>query len=104
MPSCPIPASQCPALPETPFASQEVLNGGGRSYGTVVRFECEPGYYRTGLPVIHCMSNGSWSGDVPTCSRIQCHEYPEVRFSCLLLIGKGKKGKTHQAVTSVQFK
>nr|XP_027224933.1 uncharacterized protein LOC113817130 isoform X1 [Penaeus vannamei] len=71
-------ASQCPALPETPFASQEVLNGGGRSYGTVVRFECEPGYYRTGLPVIHCMSNGSWSGDVPTCSRIQCHEYPEI--------------------------
>ncbi|XP_042883171.1 sushi, von Willebrand factor type A, EGF and pentraxin domain-containing protein 1-like isoform X2 [Penaeus japonicus] len=71
-------ASQCPALPETPYARQEVLNGGGRSYGTVVRFECEPGYYRTGLPVIHCMSNGSWSGDVPTCSRIQCHEYPEI--------------------------
>ncbi|XP_063614589.1 sushi, von Willebrand factor type A, EGF and pentraxin domain-containing protein 1-like isoform X2 [Penaeus indicus] len=71
-------ASQCPVLPETPFARQEVLNGGGRSYGTVVRFECEPGYYRTGLPVIHCMSNGSWSGDVPMCSKIQCHEYPEI--------------------------
>ncbi|KAK7079934.1 Calcium ion binding, partial [Halocaridina rubra] len=71
-------ASQCPPLPETPFSIQEVLNGGGRSYGTVVRFECEPGYYRTGLPVIHCMSNGSWSGEVPSCSKIRCHEYPEV--------------------------
>lgn len=45
----------------------------------MVRFECEPGYYRTGLPVIHCMSNGSWSGAVPTCSRIRCFEFPEVR-------------------------
>ncbi|XP_064091137.1 sushi, von Willebrand factor type A, EGF and pentraxin domain-containing protein 1-like isoform X2 [Macrobrachium nipponense] len=71
-------ASQCPPLPETPFAAQTVLNGGGRSYGTVVRFECEPGYFRTGLPVIHCMSNGSWSGDVATCSRIRCYDYPEV--------------------------
>ncbi|XP_071520140.1 uncharacterized protein uif isoform X2 [Panulirus ornatus] len=76
LPEC--SASQCPALPETPYAKQQVLNGGGRSYGTVVRFECESGYYRTGLPVIHCMSNGSWSGDVPVCSRVQCHEYPEI--------------------------
>lgn len=73
------PASQCPPLPETPHAEADILNGGGRSYGTVVRFECEPGYYRTGLPVIHCMSNGSWSGAVPTCSRIRCFEFPEVR-------------------------
>ncbi|XP_045614794.2 uncharacterized protein uif isoform X1 [Procambarus clarkii] len=71
-------ASQCPALPETPHANQTVLNGGGRSYGTVVRFQCEAGYYRTGLPVIHCMSNGSWSGDVPTCSRIKCYDYPKI--------------------------
>ncbi|KAK3869849.1 hypothetical protein Pcinc_024872 [Petrolisthes cinctipes] len=76
MPEC--LASQCPALPETPHAEQRILNGGGRSYGTVVRFECEPGYFRTGLPVIHCMSDGSWSGAVPTCSRIQCYEFPEV--------------------------
>ncbi|XP_045124302.1 sushi, von Willebrand factor type A, EGF and pentraxin domain-containing protein 1-like isoform X1 [Portunus trituberculatus] len=71
-------ASQCPPLPETPHAETDILNGGGRSYGTVVRFECEPGYFRTGLPVIHCMTNGSWSGEVPTCSRIRCHQFPEI--------------------------
>lgn len=33
-----------------------------------MRYECEPGYIRSGHPVILCMSNGTWSGDVPTCS------------------------------------
>lgn len=62
-------ASQCPPLPETPHANQTILNGGGRTYGTIVRIECEPGYIRTGHPVLLCMSNGSWSQNVPTCSR-----------------------------------
>ena len=62
-------ASQCPPLPEAPHANMTILNGGGRSYGTIVRFECEPGYVRSGHPVILCMSNGTWSDDVPVCSR-----------------------------------
>ena len=62
-------ASQCAPLPEAPNANITILNGGGRSYGTIVRFECEPGYVRSGHPVILCMSNGTWSDDVPTCSR-----------------------------------
>ena len=62
-------ASQCAPLPEAPHANITILNGGGRSYGTIVRFECEPGYVRSGHPVILCMSNGTWSDKVPTCSR-----------------------------------
>lgn len=62
-------ASQCSALPEVPHANMTILNGLGRSYGTIVRYECDPGYIRTGHPVILCMSNGTWSGDVPTCTR-----------------------------------
>lgn len=61
-------ASQCPPLPETPSAKQTILSGGGRSYGTIVRFDCDPGYIRSGPPTLLCMSNGTWSGDVPTCS------------------------------------
>lgn len=61
-------ASQCPPLPETPNAKQTILSGGGRSYGTIVRFDCDPGYVRSGPPTLLCMSNGTWSGDVPTCS------------------------------------
>lgn len=64
-----IPASQCAPLPEAPHSNITILNGGGRSYGTIVRFECEPGFVRSGHPVILCMSNGTWSDEVPTCSR-----------------------------------
>jgi len=61
-------ASQCPPLPETQNAKQSILSGGGRSYGTIVRFDCDAGYVRTGPPTLLCMSNGTWSGEVPTCS------------------------------------
>lgn len=66
-------ASQCPPLPEVPHANVTLLNGGGRSYGTIVRFECSPGYERTGHPVLICMSNGTWSNEVPKCSRKRCY-------------------------------
>ncbi|CAG7724478.1 unnamed protein product [Allacma fusca] len=72
-------ASQCPPLPETPNEKQTILSGGGRSYGTIVRFECDPGYIRTGPPTLLCMSNGTWSGDVPTCARKQCYVIPTIK-------------------------
>ncbi|XP_073992974.1 sushi, von Willebrand factor type A, EGF and pentraxin domain-containing protein uif isoform X1 [Rhodnius prolixus] len=71
-------ASQCLPLPETPHANATILNGGGRSYGTIVRFECDPGYSRSGHPVILCMSNGTWSSEVPVCTRSQCPTIPEI--------------------------
>lgn len=61
-------ASQCAPLPDVIHGNATILNGGGRSYGTIIRFECDPGYVRSGAPVILCSSNGTWSGDVPTCS------------------------------------
>lgn len=72
-------ASQCPALPEVPHANVTLLNGGGRSYGSIVRFECSPGYERSGHPVLICMSNGTWSDVVPTCTRKHCYKLPEVK-------------------------
>ncbi|KAI8115214.1 CUB and sushi domain-containing protein 1 [Lucilia cuprina] len=71
-------ASQCPPLPEVPHANVTLLNGGGRSYGTIVQYECEPGYERNGHPVLICMSNGTWSGEVPRCSRKRCFEFPKI--------------------------
>ncbi|KZS05970.1 Notch 2 [Daphnia magna] len=43
-------ASQCTPLPEVAHANATILNGGGMNYGSVIRFECEPGYVRTGDP------------------------------------------------------
>ncbi|XP_069668601.1 uncharacterized protein uif isoform X2 [Periplaneta americana] len=72
-------ASQCPPLADSPHANVTVLNGGGRSYGTIIRYVCEPGYVRSGHPVILCMSNGTWSGDVPTCTRARCPKFPIIK-------------------------
>ncbi|GBP19642.1 Fibropellin-1 [Eumeta japonica] len=77
IPSC--QASQCVALPDVPHANVTILNGGGRSYGTIIRYECEPGYVRYGRPVLLCMSNGTWSGDVPSCSRAMCPQFPKIK-------------------------
>ena len=48
------------------------------NYGSVIRFECKPGYVRTGDTVLLCQSNGTWSGAVPSCSKIQCRTFPEI--------------------------
>ncbi|KAG0433549.1 hypothetical protein HPB47_019805, partial [Ixodes persulcatus] len=71
-------ASSCPPLPEAPHTVHTILNGGGKNYGTVVRFECEPGYHRTGYPVIVCKSDGQWSAAPPTCKRAQCLDLPAI--------------------------
>ncbi|XP_018027289.2 sushi, von Willebrand factor type A, EGF and pentraxin domain-containing protein 1, partial [Hyalella azteca] len=72
-------ASQCPPLPDIPNIVLNVLNGGGRSYGTVIRLECEEGYYRVGHPVIHCMSDGSWSAtNLPSCIKKHCSRFPKI--------------------------
>jgi hypothetical protein len=60
------------ALPDVPHANVTILNGGGRSYGTIVRYECEPGYVRSGQPVLLCMSNGTWS-------KALCPKFPEIK-------------------------
>ena len=72
-------ASSCPSLPETPNAIQSVMTGGNNrnySYGTIIRFQCEPGYHRHGIPVIACTSVGQWSGLPPTCERAPCPLLP----------------------------
>ncbi|XP_015790438.1 uncharacterized protein LOC107367263 isoform X1 [Tetranychus urticae] len=71
-------ASSCPPLQEVAHAKQRVLVGSGRSYGTIIRFECDPGYHRNGVPVIICESIGSWSAPSPTCERATCPTLPEI--------------------------
>ncbi|XP_075229596.1 locomotion-related protein Hikaru genki-like [Lycorma delicatula] len=42
------------------------------SYGGRVLFKCAWGFKLNGLPGLECELNGSWSGLVPNCTRIQC--------------------------------
>ena len=71
-------ASQCPPLSEVEHATANVLAGRGLNYGTVVRYECEEGFQRSGRPVLLCQSNGTWSSAVPTCTRKRCFGFPEI--------------------------
>jgi len=41
-------------------------------FGMVVYFDCEEGFILRGLNEIECLINGSWSGAIATCDRVQC--------------------------------
>jgi len=76
LPNC--QASKCPPLPEVEHATANQLAGKGLNYGTVIRYECDPGYERSGLPTLLCQSNGTWSSSVPTCTRMRCYTFPKI--------------------------
>ncbi|XP_065584265.1 CUB and sushi domain-containing protein 3-like, partial [Artemia franciscana] len=71
-------ASMCPPIERVENANATLLNGGGRNYGTVINFECEPGYVMAGIPTVLCQSNGTWSAGVPQCSRVRCPVLPTI--------------------------
>ena len=79
-------STSCPPLREVANARQLVLAGSGqtRSYGTVLRFQCEPGYQRVGVPSLLCTSAGSWSSAPPECVRAQCKQVPQVEHGQLV--------------------
>ena len=77
-------ASQCPPLPDVEHATRNLLSGKGTNYGTVVRYDCDPGYERSGLPVILCQTDGTWSSGVPTCSRKSCPVTPKIENGFML--------------------
>ncbi|XP_074599235.1 sushi, von Willebrand factor type A, EGF and pentraxin domain-containing protein uif isoform X2 [Brevipalpus obovatus] len=81
-------ASTCPPLQEVAHAKQKVLVGSGRSYGTIIRFECDPGYNRNGIPVIICESIGAWSAQPPVCERVACTNLPEIPNGYIIDTGK----------------
>jgi len=76
LPNC--QATKCPPLREVDHATPNQLAGKGLNYGTVIRYECDPGYERSGLPTLLCQSNGTWSSDVPNCTRKRCFNFPEI--------------------------
>jgi len=76
LPNC--QASKCPPLQEVEHATPNQLAGKGLNYGTVIRYECDPGYERSGLPTLLCQSNGTWSSDVPNCTRKRCYNFAEI--------------------------
>ncbi|KAI8498226.1 hypothetical protein Bbelb_241700, partial [Branchiostoma belcheri] len=67
-PTCTGDAVQCSPMshPTNGFVT------GSNSYGDVANFTCEPGYKLVGTSSLTCLSDGTWNGNSPTCTAIQC--------------------------------
>ena len=54
----------CPHLPPVPHLILNFIpqsnNTDNISFGTIVRFQCEPGYYLSGHEISKCTNNGKW--------------------------------------------
>ena len=53
------------------------------SFGTVVRFHCNPGFYLVGSKSITCNSSGEWTFEKPFCQGIVLYVY--VHMYCISL-------------------
>ncbi|XP_078672529.1 P-selectin-like [Branchiostoma floridae x Branchiostoma belcheri] len=59
---------QCPLLAAPDYGEMT----GDNYYQDVVTFLCDPGYELVGLSSVTCQADRTWSGIVPTCTRVQC--------------------------------
>lgn len=77
----------CPELPEIPNGwkspSQPEL-----VHGTVVTYQCYPGYQVVGSSVLMCQWDLTWSEDLPSCQRGECacsSRFPQCSLQASLL-------------------
>ncbi|XP_014892814.1 CUB and sushi domain-containing protein 1-like, partial [Poecilia latipinna] len=57
--------------PGTPRNAQ-ILVHDGLTFSRSITYSCREGYYSTGLLTRHCTVNGTWTGNMPECSVINC--------------------------------
>ncbi|XP_042878589.1 sushi, von Willebrand factor type A, EGF and pentraxin domain-containing protein 1-like isoform X2 [Penaeus japonicus] len=50
--------------------------GDDNACGSLVEYECSPGYRRNGRRNATCLESGKWSSEIPTCERISCGPPP----------------------------
>lgn len=63
--------------------SHGFLNGSGFTYGEFAQYVCFPGYELRGNPLRQCLSNGSWSGSLPSCLPCLCST-PQIQNGIVL--------------------
>ncbi|KAJ7417533.1 hypothetical protein WISP_63915 [Willisornis vidua] len=63
--------------------SHGFLNGSGFTYGEFVQYVCFPNYELHGNPLRQCLSNGSWSGSLPSCLPCLCRT-PQIQNGVVL--------------------
>uniref|UniRef100_A0AAX7U1R5 CUB and Sushi multiple domains 1 n=1 Tax=Astatotilapia calliptera TaxID=8154 RepID=A0AAX7U1R5_ASTCA len=64
--------------PGTP-AHGRIVFSDGITFGSSVAYTCWEGFKTSGLTTRHCTTNGTWTGQPPDCTVIQCGPPPQVQ-------------------------
>nr|DBA24038.1 TPA: hypothetical protein GDO54_011744 [Pyxicephalus adspersus] len=70
-PICKVVNCTDPGIPENSIRESKIEHG-NFTYGTVVFYDCSPGYYLFGSSVLVCQPNGQWDKSLPECIMIDC--------------------------------
>ncbi|KAM8884121.1 CUB and sushi domain-containing protein 3-like isoform 1-T1 [Synchiropus picturatus] len=60
-----------PGIPANSIRQSKIEHG-NFTFGTVVFYDCNPGYYLFGSPVLSCQPTGQWDKPLPECIVIDC--------------------------------
>ncbi|ERE50602.1 CUB and sushi domain-containing protein 1 [Cricetulus griseus] len=71
LPSCVLVNCSDPGIPANSKRESKIEHG-NFTYGTVVFYDCNPGYFLFGSSVLICQPNGQWDKPLPECITVQC--------------------------------
>ncbi|XP_047200285.1 CUB and sushi domain-containing protein 3 [Hippoglossus stenolepis] len=60
-----------PGIPANSIRQSKIEHG-NFTFGTVVFYDCNPGYYLFGSPVLSCQPTGQWDKPLPECIVVDC--------------------------------
>uniref|UniRef100_A0A803T9B4 CUB and Sushi multiple domains 3 n=1 Tax=Anolis carolinensis TaxID=28377 RepID=A0A803T9B4_ANOCA len=70
-PICKVVNCTDPGIPANSIRESKIEHG-NFTYGTVVFYDCNPGYFLFGSSVLVCQPNGHWDKPLPECIMIDC--------------------------------
>jgi len=69
---------ECGLPAEVEKAELTFVNG-TRRFGSLIRYDCHPGYVAVGRAVLMCDVDERWDGPPPRCEPVYCQEPPKIR-------------------------
>ncbi|XP_072226798.1 CUB and sushi domain-containing protein 3 [Leuresthes tenuis] len=70
-PTCKVVNCSDPGIPANSIRQSKIEHG-NFTFGTVVFYDCNPGYYLFGSPVLTCQPTGQWDKPLPDCIVVDC--------------------------------
>ncbi|KAM6972968.1 CUB and sushi domain-containing protein 3-like [Aplochiton taeniatus] len=70
-PTCKVVNCSDPGIPANSIRQSKIEHG-NFTFGTVVFYDCNPGFYLFGSPVLSCQPTGQWDKPLPECIVVDC--------------------------------